>query len=376
MRRWTVVKVFGVAGWKNSGKTTLVERLAAEFVARGLVVSTIKHAHHEFDIDKSGTDSFKHREAGAAEVLISSSKRWALMHENSDGEAALRNLLSKLSPADIIIVEGYKNSHLPKIETRRKDAPASKLSLSDKTVQCVACQQPSSAAFPPEIDINDTGAIAEFVLMNIPSVASAIDALTVIAPSSGSSMPPGVNWIPVDAALNALRIDVSNVTGTDKVPAGHAVNRVLAEAVYAQRSSPPVSNSAVDGFGFNYDSIEGNDTGLRLVDWMQSAGAPPDRSVPKGKAVRILTGASLPAGVDTVVLDEHSTVSDGIVNFRNPKQRGQNTRQAGEDQKSGDLAFDARHRLKPSDMASLIASGTDSVTVREKLRVSVISTGK
>src|SRR5918998_4137865 len=115
--------VFGVTGWKNSGKTTLVTRLVAEFTRRGYAVSTVKHAHHEFDIDKPNTDSFRHREAGAREVMIVSGHRWALMHELRDeAEPPLGAALERLSPCDLILVEGYKREGHPKIETRRRGA--------------------------------------------------------------------------------------------------------------------------------------------------------------------------------------------------------------------------------------------------------------
>ena len=110
------MKVWGVTGWKNSGKTGLMERLVAEFTSRGLTVSTVKHAHHVFDVDHKGKDSYRHREAGAQEVLLSSRKRWALMHEHRGAEeATLDELLAKLSPVDLVLVEGFKLARHPKV---------------------------------------------------------------------------------------------------------------------------------------------------------------------------------------------------------------------------------------------------------------------
>ncbi len=114
--------VFGVTGWKNSGKTTLVTRLIAEFASRGYRVNSIKHAHHSFDIDVPGTDSFRHREAGATEVAVVSGGRWALMHEIRGGpEPAMDEILARLGPADLVLVEGYKREAHPKIECRRAE---------------------------------------------------------------------------------------------------------------------------------------------------------------------------------------------------------------------------------------------------------------
>ena len=109
------MKLYGVTGWKNGGKTGLMERLVAEFCTRGLRVSTIKHAHHSTDVDQPGRDSFRHREAGAAEVMLASPNRWALMHElRGDAEPSLADLLAKMTPADLILIEGYKREAHPK----------------------------------------------------------------------------------------------------------------------------------------------------------------------------------------------------------------------------------------------------------------------
>ena len=112
--------VLGITGWKNSGKTTLTERLVRELTRRGWKISTVKHAHHAFDIDKEGTDSFRHRQAGAAEVAIVSGNRWALMHElRGEDEPRLEAILARLAPCDLVLIEGYKRESHPKIEARQ-----------------------------------------------------------------------------------------------------------------------------------------------------------------------------------------------------------------------------------------------------------------
>src|SRR5690606_10662771 len=116
-------RVIGIAGWKNSGKTTLTERLLAELVGRGWRISTVKRAHHDADVDHEGTDSFRHRRAGASEVLLTTGKRWALMHElRGEDEPPLEALLARLSPCDLVVVEGFKTGDHPKIEVRRTEA--------------------------------------------------------------------------------------------------------------------------------------------------------------------------------------------------------------------------------------------------------------
>jgi len=119
------MKIFGVTGWKNSGKTGLMERLITEFTARGLSVSSIKHAHHSFDIDHPGRDSYRHRDAGARQVLLASRNRWALMHElRNEDEPSLGDLLKQLLPVDLVLIEGYKRDRHPKIEAHRKNGSA------------------------------------------------------------------------------------------------------------------------------------------------------------------------------------------------------------------------------------------------------------
>lgn len=141
--------VIGVAGFKNAGKTTLVSRLVEELCARGFVVSTIKHAHHAFDIDQPGRDSFKHREAGAREVAIVSGNRWALMHElHGEAEPAFGDILARLGPCDIVIVEGYKREGHDKIEIRAKDSERPSLWPDDQSIVAIACDEPVEATVP------------------------------------------------------------------------------------------------------------------------------------------------------------------------------------------------------------------------------------
>lgn len=158
-------RVFGITGWKNSGKTTLTERLVREFVARGRKISTVKHAHHGFDIDRQGTDSFRHREAGAGEVAIVSGRRWALMHELADEEEpALGEILARLAPCDIVLVEGYKRETHLKIEARRREAREhTPLSANDPNIVAVAADHPQPDEMLPVFDIDDIAAIADFI---------------------------------------------------------------------------------------------------------------------------------------------------------------------------------------------------------------------
>ncbi|MEP9388378.1 molybdopterin-guanine dinucleotide biosynthesis protein B [Mesorhizobium sp. KR9-304] len=158
-------RVFGIVGWKNSGKTTLTERLVAELTRRGWKVSTVKHAHHDFDIDKVGADSFRHRQAGASEVAVVSGRRWALMHElRGEYEPKLEEVLGRLAPCDLVLVEGYKRENHAKIEARRTAAKdTTPLSAGDPTVMAIAADHAVADSTLPVFGLDDIAAIADFI---------------------------------------------------------------------------------------------------------------------------------------------------------------------------------------------------------------------
>ena len=161
------MKIFGVTGWKNSGKTGLMERLITEFTARGLSVSSIKHAHHSFDIDHPGRDSYRHRDAGARQVLLASRNRWALMHELRDeDEPSLGDLLEQLSPVDLVLIEGYKRDRHPKIEAHRKETGQPLIAPEDETIVAVASDT-SVTIDRPVLELNDTTSIANFIAQHL-----------------------------------------------------------------------------------------------------------------------------------------------------------------------------------------------------------------
>jgi molybdopterin-guanine dinucleotide biosynthesis protein B len=159
------LRVFGITGWKNSGKTTLTEKLVAEFVRRGLKVSTVKHAHHDFDIDREGADSWRHRHAGATEVAVVSARRWALMHElRHDDEPTLDEVLARLAPCDLVLVEGYKRESHPKIETRRMAAKdTAPLTAGDPYIRAIAADHAITGETVPVFALDDVPAIADFI---------------------------------------------------------------------------------------------------------------------------------------------------------------------------------------------------------------------
>ncbi|KQR30204.1 molybdopterin-guanine dinucleotide biosynthesis protein MobB [Rhizobium sp. Leaf155] len=158
-------KVFGISGWKNSGKTGLAVRIVTELTARGYRVSTIKHAHHDFDIDKVGADSWRHRQAGAHEVTIVSGTRFAIMHElRGAAEPSFEEILARIAPCDLVLIEGYKYEPVPKIEARRRDAAKTEpLAPSDPHIIAIAADHLIPESTLPVFDLDDTGRIADFI---------------------------------------------------------------------------------------------------------------------------------------------------------------------------------------------------------------------
>lgn len=162
------MKVFGITGWKNAGKTTLVERLVTDITGRGLRVSTVKHAHHDFDVDQPGRDSHRHRMAGASQVLVASGRRWALMTElRGAPEPPLAALLATLSPVDLVLVEGFKREALPRIEIRRAAAPHPPIAPGDPLVVGIASDMALPDEGLPVLPLDAPGEIAEFILAHV-----------------------------------------------------------------------------------------------------------------------------------------------------------------------------------------------------------------
>ena len=158
------MRLIGLAGWSGSGKTTLLAALIPALIGRGRTVSTVKHAHHAFDVDRPGKDSYVHREAGAREVLISSQNRWALMHEHRGApEPDLRDLVSHLGPVDLVLVEGFKREGHPKIEIHRAEVGKPLLYPDDPRIAAIASDPLLADAPIPHVSLNDIEAIADLV---------------------------------------------------------------------------------------------------------------------------------------------------------------------------------------------------------------------
>jgi molybdopterin-guanine dinucleotide biosynthesis protein B len=176
-------RVLGIAGWSGSGKTTLLTQLIPLLVQRGLKITTLKHAHHVFDVDQPGKDSYEHRKAGASEVLVSSSRRWVQMHEVGNGaEATLPELLGRASPCDLILIEGFKRERYPKLEVYRPALGKEPLHPNDRHIVAIATDAPLADSPLPVVDLNNVAAVADAVMSHAQPLEELLPLLS--APSS------------------------------------------------------------------------------------------------------------------------------------------------------------------------------------------------
>lgn len=188
------------------------------------------------------------------------------------------------------------------------------------------------------------------------------------------ALPQGAHWTPVSDALAHLRANLRPICGPKGVPLTDGTDRILAGPAIALRAHPPATNSAVDGYAFKGPISEGAHE-LPLIEGRAAAGAPFRGSIPPGHAIRILTGADVPAGTDTIILQEDVTTNGNAIAFHGPLKQGANARQAGEDMAKGQIIFKGRHKLTPCDLATLASAGVGYINVRKRLRVGVMSTG-
>jgi molybdopterin-guanine dinucleotide biosynthesis adapter protein len=176
-----LAKVLGIVGWSGAGKTTLITKLIPILARRGLRVATLKHAHHAFDVDQPGKDSYEHRKAGASEVIVSSSRRWVQMHEVGSGaEASLAELLGRLSPCDLVLIEGFKGERHPKLEVYRQATDKGPLHPTDSRIVAIASDRGFPDARLPVVDLNDVESVADLVCARAEPLADVVHDVTKI----------------------------------------------------------------------------------------------------------------------------------------------------------------------------------------------------
>ncbi|CSA27490.1 bifunctional molybdopterin-guanine dinucleotide biosynthesis adaptor protein MobB/molybdopterin molybdotransferase MoeA [Vibrio cholerae] len=370
--------LLGFAAYSGTGKTTLLEALLPKLTATGLRIGLLKHAHHDFDVDKPGKDSYRLRKAGASQMLIASRNRHALMTEPPDAEAEFDYLLTRFDAEklDVILVEGCKNIAFPKIELHRAEVGKPWLYPHDKNIIAIAADE-TVATDLPQMHINDLDAIADFVLDYVNKWrAQQIQPHTVSdsknnAAACCDTLSPA--FLSVEQGREKILSLISPLAETESVAIQECYQRVLAREVFSPNNVPAYRNSAMDGYALRSDDLERDS--YRVVAEVL-AGSHYPKTVERGEAVKIMTGAPMPLGADTVVMREQATQNGELVSFAGAKiKAGQNVRQAGEDLAQGQAVFSIGQRVLSPEMGMLASLGFAHADAFRSLKVAIFSTG-
>ncbi|MBO1411914.1 bifunctional molybdopterin-guanine dinucleotide biosynthesis protein MobB/molybdopterin molybdotransferase MoeA [Vibrio cholerae] len=356
----------------------MLEALLPKLTAAGLRIGLLKHAHHDFDVDKPGKDSYRLRKAGASQMLIASRNRHALMTETPDAEAEFAYLLTRFDAEklDVILVEGCKNIAFPKIELHRAEVGKPWLYPHDENIIAIAADETVETDLP-QMHINDLDAIADFVLDYVNKWrAQQIQPHTVSdsknsAAACCDTLSPA--FLSVEQGREKILSLILPLAETESVAIQECYQRVLAREVFSPINVPAYRNSAMDGYALRSDDLERDS--YRVVAEVL-AGSHYAKTVELGEAVKIMTGAPMPLGADTVVMREQATQNGDVVSFAGAKiKAGQNVRQAGEDLAQGQAVFHSGQRLLSPEMGMLASLGFAHADVFRSLKVAIFSTG-
>ncbi|EOX3349379.1 bifunctional molybdopterin-guanine dinucleotide biosynthesis adaptor protein MobB/molybdopterin molybdotransferase MoeA [Vibrio cholerae] len=370
--------LLGFAAYSGTGKTTLLEALLPKLTAAGLRIGLLKHAHHDFDVDKPGKDSYRLRKAGASQMLIASRNRHALMTETPDAEAEFDYLLTRFDAEklDVILVEGCKNIAFPKIELHRAEVGKPWLYPHDENIIAIAADETVATALP-QMHINDLDAIADFVLHYVQKWRAQHIQPHTVSDSKNSAaaccdtLSPA--FLSVEQGREKILSLILPLAETESVAIQECYQRVLAREVHSPINVPAYRNSAMDGYALRSDDLERDS--YRVVAEVL-AGSHYPKTVELGEAVKIMTGAPMPLGADTVVMREQAMQNGELVSFAGVKiKAGQNVRQAGEDLAQGQAVFHSGQRLLSPEMGMLASLGFAHAEVFRSLKVAIFSTG-
>ncbi|EOW0281173.1 bifunctional molybdopterin-guanine dinucleotide biosynthesis adaptor protein MobB/molybdopterin molybdotransferase MoeA [Vibrio cholerae] len=370
--------LLGFAAYSGTGKTTLLEALLPKLTAAGLRIGLLKHAHHDFDVDKPGKDSYRLRKAGSSQMLIASRNRHALMTETPDAEAEFDYLLTRFDAEklDVILVEGCKNIAFPKIELHRAEVGKPWLYPHDENIIAIAADETVETDLP-QMHINDLDAIADFVLDYVNKWRAQQIQPHTVSDSKNSpvaccdTLSPA--FLSVEQGREKILSLISPLAETESVAIQECYQRVLAREVFSPINVPAYRNSAMDGYALRGDDLERDS--YRVVAEVL-AGSHYAKTVELGEAVKIMTGAPMPLGADTVVMREQATQNGELVSFAGAKiKAGQNVRQAGEDLAQGQAVFSTGQRLLSPEMGMLASLGFAHADVFRSLKVAIFSTG-
>ncbi|HCE2206049.1 TPA: bifunctional molybdopterin-guanine dinucleotide biosynthesis adaptor protein MobB/molybdopterin molybdotransferase MoeA [Vibrio parahaemolyticus] len=371
MKHTLNIPILGFAAYSGTGKTTLLEALLPKLTEAGLRIGMLKHAHHNFDVDKPGKDSYRLRKAGASQMLIASRNRFALMTETPEAEAEFEYLLTRFDEdkLDVVLVEGCKNIAFPKIELHREEVGKPWLYPHDENIIAIASDTAELDSELPQMNINDLDAIAQFVLQYVQD-AKAPKSKEKDAACCDTLSPAFLSVVQGQEKILSL---VNTVSEIEACKIENAYGRVLAEDIISPVNVPQYTNSAMDGYAIRSDDVD-RDSYQVVAEVM--AGHAYDQPLQVGQAVKIMTGAPTPLNGDTVVMREQASQEGDKVTFNGANiKAGQNVRQAGEDLAIGSDVFTAGTRLASPEMGMIASLGFGEANVFRKLKVAVFSTG-
>ncbi|HGS5088930.1 TPA: bifunctional molybdopterin-guanine dinucleotide biosynthesis adaptor protein MobB/molybdopterin molybdotransferase MoeA [Vibrio parahaemolyticus] len=371
MKHTLNIPIIGFAAYSGTGKTTLLEALLPKLTEAGLRIGMLKHAHHNFDVDKPGKDSYRLRKAGASQMLIASRNRFALMTETPEAEAEFEYLLTRFDEdkLDVVLVEGCKNIAFPKIELHREEMGKPWLYPHDDNIIAIASDSAELDSELPQMNINDLDAIAQFVLQYVQE-AKAPKSKEKDAACCDTLSPAFLSVVQGQEKILSL---VNTVSEIEACKIENAYGRVLAEDIISPVNVPQYTNSAMDGYAIRSDDVD-RDSYQVVAEVM--AGHAYDQPLEVGQAVKIMTGAPTPLNGDTVVMREQASQEGDKVTFNGAHiKAGQNVRQAGEDLTIGSDVFTAGTRLASPEMGMIASLGFGEANVFRKLKVAVFSTG-
>ncbi|EOV6310666.1 bifunctional molybdopterin-guanine dinucleotide biosynthesis adaptor protein MobB/molybdopterin molybdotransferase MoeA [Vibrio parahaemolyticus] len=371
MKHTLNIPILGFAAYSGTGKTTLLEALLPKLTEAGLRIGMLKHAHHNFDVDKPGKDSYRLRKAGASQMLIASRNRFALMTETPEAEAEFEYLLTRFDEdkLDVVLVEGCKNIAFPKIELHREEVGKPWLYPHDDNIIAIASDTAELDSELPQMNINDLDAIAQFVLQYVQD-AKAPKSKEKDAACCDTLSPAFLSVVQGQEKILSL---VNTVSGIEACKIENAYGRVLAEHIISPVNVPQYTNSAMDGYAIRSDDVD-RDSYQVVAEVM--AGHAYDQPLEVGQTVKIMTGAPTPRNGDTVVMREQASQEGDKVTFNGSNiKAGQNVRQAGEDLAIGSDVFTAGTRLASPEMGMIASLGFGEANVFRKLKVAVFSTG-
>ncbi|WP_025542430.1 bifunctional molybdopterin-guanine dinucleotide biosynthesis adaptor protein MobB/molybdopterin molybdotransferase MoeA [Vibrio parahaemolyticus] len=371
MKHTLNIPILGFAAYSGTGKTTLLEALLPKLTEAGLRIGMLKHAHHNFDVDKPGKDSYRLRKAGASQMLIASRNRFALMTETPEAEAEFEHLLTRFDEdkLDVVLVEGCKNIAFPKIELHREEVGKPWLYPHDENIIAIASDTAELDSELPQMNINDLDAIAQFVLQYVQD-AKAPKSKEKDAACCDTLSPAFLSVVQGQEKILSL---VNTVSEIEACKIENAYGRVLAEDIISPVNVPQYTNSAMDGYAIRSDDVD-RDSYQVVAEVM--AGHAYDQPLEVGQAVKIMTGAPTPLNGDTVVMREQASQEGDKVTFDGANiKAGQNVRQAGEDLAIGSDVFTAGTRLASPEMGMIASLGFGEANVFRKLKVAVFSTG-